>query len=244
MLTSQQIVALACQTARVPGYVTQGGQLLNAILSELCQDYDFDVARTVTFFNFDPSLIVVIPGSNSIFGSGPYPLPADYLRADPEDIFYTINGVPYVLINLTLAEFDRQVQQAGIQNFPYWYATDMSTSPPGLYVYPPPSGQFPVTARYRRQMPDIVTPELSNTVPWFPNQNYLLTRLAGELMKSADDERKDDFLGDGPAGAQGILSRYLKLKDDKSARSQSVSLDRRRFGRGFANLPNTKTIGW
>ena len=63
-------------------------------------------------------------------------------------------------------------------------------------------------------------------------------------MRITDDERSDRFLGDGPAGAQGILRRYLELKDDSSNRAKTVKLDRRQFGRKFSTLPNTKTIGW
>lgn len=241
-LTYQQIVTLACQIAKTPGMTSQAGQLLTSVLDELSQTYDFDLARGTFYFNFQPGLISTDP--NVIAGGGPYPLPADYLRADLDDVFWTLLGVPYTMINISLAQFDATVQQSGISNYPYWYATDMSQTPPVMYVYPPPSGAYPVTIRYRRQMPDIATPETSTEVPWFPNTNYLTTRLAGELMKIADDDRAQVFLGEGPAGAQGILDRYLKMKDDQGARAQTVSLDRQRFSRGFKNLPNTKTIGW
>ena len=93
-------------------------------------------------------------------------------------------------------------------------------------------------------MPDITTPETSSTVPWFPNQSYLITRLAGELMRATDDTRMADYLGDGPEGAGGILTRYLKMRDDKQDRVQTVKLDRGRFGRGTNNLPMSKFIGW
>jgi hypothetical protein len=45
-------------------------------------------------------------------------------------------------------------------------------------------------------------------------------------------------------GAQGILNRYLKLKDDNSNRAKTIKLDRRQFGRAYNTLPNTKLIGW
>ncbi len=241
-LTAAQIVSQSTMMAKCPGYTTQAGQLLNAILSDLCQTYDFDIARGVTYFNFDPSLIPSI-GPN-LFGSGPYPLPADYLRAEPNDVFWSLNGVPYPMISVDLQEFDMEVQQPGTQSYPYIYATDMSQSPPVMYVYAPPSGAYPVTIRYRRQMPDITSPESSSTVPWFPNSAYLLTRLAGELMKITDDERAPHFLGEAPDGAQGILSRYLKLQNDREARAYTVKRDRRRFGRKYNTLPNTKLIGW
>lgn len=242
-LTAAQIVTQSCAMASTPGYTALAGQLLNAILRELCQTYDFDVARGSTTFNFNLS---ISSGSYPNFrpGTGPYPLPSDYLRADPGDVFWTLLGVPYPMINLSLDEMDMTVQSAGLQAYPYWYATDMSQSPPVMFVYPPPSGAFPVYVRYRRQMPDISTPESSSAVPWFPHQTYLLTRLAGELMKISDDSRWENFLGEGPSGAQGMLDRYLKLKDDKEARAESVKLDRRRFGTPFNTLRNTKVVGW
>lgn len=234
-MTAAQIVSNACQVARVPGYTSQAGILLNSILSELCQNYNFEAARKLYQFTFNNGV------SN---GQGPYPLPADYLRAAKDEVFYSISGVPYVMISIDLAEYDRLVQTAGFSGYPNNFATDLSVSPVNLYVWPPASGGYPVNLRYYSQMPDIATPETSSAVPWFLNDNYLCTRLAGELMKLSDDERKDAYLGDGPTGAQGILLRYLKLKDDDEGRVKTVDLDRRRFGKNWSSLPNTKTVGW
>lgn len=238
-LSAAQIVTLACQTAKCPGFTAQAGQQLNAILQSLAQDYDFDAAKGLFTFNF-----VTDNGSGN--GSGPYPLPADYLRADVDDVWYTISGVPYKLIPIDLSEYDSAVQQPGIANYPYWWVTDMSQSPPVAYVYPPASGSYPVSVRYRRQMPDIATPETSATVPWFPNQNYLIVRLSGEMMRITGDDRWQAFLSDaeGSEGAGDLLRKYLRLKDDSTNRSKRVTLDRRRFGQAAANLPNTKLIGW
>lgn len=230
-LQATQIVSLATQMAGQPGFTSQAGQLLNMILSDLCKDYDFDLAKKVT---------TVMLSSVS----GPYNLPSDYLRSIKDDVFFTLNGVPYPLVNVDLAEFDNQPQQTGIVAYPTLYATDVSQSPPALYVWPPAIGQLPLTVRYFSQMPDITQPETSAAVPWFPNQTYLITRLAGELMKLTDDERADDFLGQSDNGAQGILDRYLKLKDDSETRSKLVSLDKRFFRRGFASLPATKIFGY
>lgn len=250
-LSAQQLVTLACQAASCPGYTSQAGQLLNVILQELCQTYDFDTAKKTFTFNFNPGLSS--PVGNAAIGSGPYPLPADFLRCvDEKSVYWTLLGVPYPMIPIDLSEFDMTVQQAGLNAYPYWFCTDMSlndaaqegVSTPYAYVYPPPSGAYPVYVRYFAQMPDIATPETSNVVPWFPNSQYLRTRLTGELMAITDDVRAPEYLGDGPIGAQGILNRYLKLKDDHQNRSQSVKLDRRRFSGDFNKLRNTKTIGW
>lgn len=244
-LQAQQIVALALQDASAPGYTSQGGQLLNVILQELCQTYDLDAAKGTYSFNFNPGLITTNVYPNVTPGGGPYPLPSDYLRmVDEKDAIWFLQGVPYPMIPCDLSEYDNLVQQAGLQSYPYIFATDMSQSPPNLLVWPPASGAYPCTIRYRRQMPDIVSPESSTTVPWFPNTQYLRTRLAGEVMKITGDDRWKDFLGDGPFGAQGILERFLQLKDDTSDRAQTVKLDRRRFRTNISRLPNTKTVGW
>jgi hypothetical protein len=252
-LTSAQIVTLACQIAKAPGYTSQAGELLNMILGDLCQTYEFDVTKRLYSFDFNPGVTAEI--GPSIYGSGPYALPLDFLRcANDNAVWWTLLGVTYFLTPIDLDEFDAAVQQAGIQSYPYWFAVDMSPldsaqqgvagDPPVAYIYPPPSGAFPCFVRYFCQMPDIVTPETSTVVPWFPNQAYLKTRLAGEIMQITDDERAPVFLGDGPSGAQGILTRYLKLKDNQSNRAQVVKLDKRRFGRRFSTLKNTKTVGW
>ena len=56
-LTSAQIVTLACENARCPGFTSQAGQLLKSILSDLCQTYDFAAARKSYAFTFTPSQI-------------------------------------------------------------------------------------------------------------------------------------------------------------------------------------------
>jgi hypothetical protein len=230
-LQAMQIVSQATQIAGVPGFTSQAGQLLNMILSDLCETYDLDLAKKIVPVNLTVS-------------SGPYTLPADYLRAAKDDVFYVFNGVPYPLINVDLAEWDALPQQAGFNDYPTAYATDMSQSPPVLYVWPPSNGQLPLTVRYFSQMPDITQPETSAVVPWFPNQSYLLTRLAGELMRIADDDRYEAFLGSGDAGAQGILKRYLEMKDDSETRSKRVTLDKRFFRPRWGALKNTKSIGF
>lgn len=244
-LTYTQIVTLACQIAKVPGMVSQAGQMLNMILSDLCQTYDFDVAKGTYTFNFNPGLVTTSVYPNIQPGGGPYPLPADYLRmVDDKDAMWFLLGVPYPMISCDLSQYDNLVQQAGLQSYPYIFATDMSQSPPNLLVWPPASGAYPCMIRYRKQMPDETTPETSPNVPWFPNTTYLKTRLAGELMQISGDSRADTFLGGTDQGAQGILQRYLKLADDRSARAQTVSLDRRRFANNFSRLSDTKSIGW
>jgi len=265
-LTAQQIVTLACQDARCPSFTAQAGQLLNSILSDLCQTYDFEVCRTTFNFSFNNALPIGTPGRGT--GTGPYELPNDYLRMRINDFFYTIMGVPYFLVPLDLEEYDSLVQTAGFNDFPRRYATDLSPlsdhSPwssgfgpgfgplhanPLLYVWPPASGSYPATMRYYRQMPDIATPETAALVPWFPNQSYLLRELAGRLMGLTDDERMAAYMGSDedqtPNGSGVLLKRYLKLEGDRTSRAQTVKLDRRYFGSSdWSKLRNTKLVGW
>lgn len=242
-LTAQQIVSLSTQIAKVPGMVIQAGQFLNAILNDLCRNYDLDVAQGVNVFSFNS-----VAGN----GSGPYALPANYLRTrvidGKDDIFYTIDGVPYPMIQYTRAEYDWMVQTAGFQSYPVMYTTDLSVAPPNLYVWPPASGSYPVSQRYQKLMPDIVTPETSNDVPWFPVTQYLINELAGRLMQLSDDSRADGFLSDNdeqhPTGSGVILRKYLKNVSDREGAVKTVGLDRRRFGRKYDTLKNTKNVGW
>jgi hypothetical protein len=235
-LTNAQIIALACADAKVPGYATtQAGPIYNAILEELARDYDTAASRKFT---------TITLGANF----GPFNLPADYLRCCEQGLWFTINGAPYFPVSADLAEFDMEPQTVGLDGYPTIFATDMALSPPGLYVWPGKSGLV-ISLRYQALMPDIVSPEASAVTPWFPNSNYLRTRLAGELMKLTDDVRYQQFLGDGdgpaPAGsAAAILKRYLTMEGDRINRTHTVSLDRRRFGQSNAQLPNTKQIGW
>ncbi len=238
-LTFAQIVTLACQIAKAPGFTSQAGQMFNSILEELAQTYDFKTNEMFASFNFNPGLVPPA-GSPVSAGSGPYPLPANFLRAEADDVFYTISGVPYVMKPLTMAEFDGTVQQPNQQTYPWAYAVDMSATPPALYCYPPPSGNYPVFLRYQSLPADTATPEPSGGPPWFPIPTYLYKRLALELMQISDDERVPLFRAD----CEDILRRYLSMKDNPETRANTVKLDPIRFGKSFSRLPNTKQIGW
>jgi hypothetical protein len=116
-------------------------------------------------------------------------------------------------------------------------ASIMFGTPANAYVYPGPSGAFPTTLRYQRLMPPLTD---TTRIPWFPDQQYLLTRLTAELMATSDDARYEWFI----SNSVGILGKYEAFSDDKNNRAQTVQLDRSRFGRAFNSLPNTKTVGW
>lgn len=249
-ITSNQIIALACEAAHSPGKTLQAQQFLNLILSDLCQERDLAAARGLYSFVMTPTLSGAV-GLQNVFACGPYTLPADYLRASgssgssgvQKSFNYYINGVPYPMIPVDLAEFDLAVQQAGQQSYPYVFATDMSQSPPLLYVWPAPSGALPANFRYQRQMPDITD---FTTPPWFNNAGYLYKRLLGRLCSLNDDARASVLDGgpNVPGSPESELSDYLAMKDDDTSRAKIVNLDRRRFRVPFTKLPNTKNTGW
>jgi len=248
-LTAAQIVNLACGIAKTPGMIVQAGQMLNAILDELARDFDFqEGALSSTVFNFNPSSLTTSVYPNIQPGGGPYALPADFLRIYGQQWY--LLGVAYPMIPCDLKEYDLLVQQAGLQSYPYIFATDMSQSPPNLVIWPPASGTYQCLIRYYSKPAEIATPQTSSAVPWFPLSSYLYTRLAGEMMKISGDGRWQAFIGDAdpdkdqPGSAASMLRSYLKMRDDKSDRSQTVKLDRRRFSKKFSLLRNTKTVGW
>ena len=241
-LTAAQICSTAQQIARCPGFASQAGQLLNAILSDLCQNYDFDLARQSYAFQFQPGQIN--------FQSQAYQnLPLNYLRGIRNGSYYIISGVPYPMIPCDLVEeYNMLVQQSNLSNFPVYWATDMSLTGvsnssagsggalvPVALFWEVPSGAYQAFIYYFSQMPDITNPASSTTVPWFPNQTYLIGELAGRLCQLTDDERAEALLSSDedqhPQGSRVELRRYLRMKDDKATRVQQVQLDRRAFGR-------------
>lgn len=245
-LTNAQIIALALQIAKTPGYTSQAGQIYNAVLEELAESYDFDIQKVTSFS--------LITGTLTTFnGAGPFNLPQDYLRASIEEVNYTFEGQPYILTQYDMARWRREFQGSGNQDFPRSFATDFSTvkslGNPQLYFYPPPNGAFTVLIPYFAKHAYIVTPETDANPPWFPSSTYLYTRVAGELMKIADDARAMEYLGDGTDKKKGmaadILTKYLIMKDDTEGYAKTVKLDGNRFGKSnWNNLPNTKLIGW
>ena len=79
-LSAQQICDLARQVAKGGGgFASQSGQLLNSILADLCQKYDLDLAKKTLNFNLTPAA-AHIGNLNAQLASGPFILPADYLR--------------------------------------------------------------------------------------------------------------------------------------------------------------------
>jgi hypothetical protein len=222
-LTSAQIVDQACQIAKSTASA-KAGQLLNSILNQLALTYDFDLLRAATTLSVSAA-------------SASYSLPADYLRQ--REVFYNVLGTIFYLNQIPLSDYDQAFLGPGINNYPEWFATDMSASPPLMYFWPPPNQSLSVIVKYSRLPADITTPETSTSVPWFPVSLYLITRLAAELMAPTDDARRQNFLKE----AASILDKYLMMDDDQTGFSRQVTKDARQF-RNTSGLKPTKQTGF
>jgi hypothetical protein len=229
--TSAQIVALACGEAKCPGYLTQGGQYLNLALKDLWLHRDLKVNRKT-------QTITVQASSN-----GPFALESDYQRT--YDMFYLQNNLPYFLRPAAMEMYDAQFKDPSISNYPYMYATDLSTAAQAVYstagtvyVYPQSSGLLSVTHRYMQQRDDISTPETSSTIPWFTDQDYLIKATALRLMGLTDDERAPKYRQD----AEDMLRIHLIMAaDDEQPIVRMVKLDPWRFNSNRSLRPTKVT---
>lgn len=208
-LTSAQIINRACTIAKTPGYTVQAGIYLNMLLSTLCQTYDFDFIKKLQTI--------------SLTNVAGYDLNADHLRT--KEVYYNVNGAIFYLFQIPIETYHSLFVGPGVSNYPNKYAVDVSTAPNTLLFYPPPSITQDVTVYYFPQMPDITSPETSSTVPWFPNQEYLINKVAADLMLETDDDRQVVF----EARAEKMLSKFLDMKDDKEGFSETIKLSRERF---------------
>jgi hypothetical protein len=215
VITAQQIVARSCAIAKCPGFIAQGGQYLNLALNDLVLHRDLKMLRQL-------ETITVTPGSN-----GPFALPVNYLRT--YDLFYTVNNFPYFLYPLSQEQYDQLFKDPSIANYPYAYATDLTAqqtqSAGSLYIYPQSNTALSLSHRYMINMPDIATPESSSTVPWFPDQDYLIHATATRLMKETDDARYDKYVADG----ENMLRTHIIMDGDEQQVVKEVRLDPQRF---------------
>lgn len=259
-LTADRIVTLACQIAKCPGFTTQAQEFLNLVLEDLAQNYDFPSAA-YTFHNF-------AVGPNSGTGTGTptgqwynLELPASsvlvqnnatYLRTHA--VFYSVSGSIFYLNQLPLDKYDQLFQGQGISNYPYWYVVDPTGSPYlatiQMAFYPPPNLSLSLTIRNQYQPNAITTAQFAagNVVPWFPNQNILITATAYRLMQITGDQRLPQYhamlYGDPKhPGDNGMIGKYLLMVGDKENYAVQVKLDPLLF-RSVTNLKPTKTTGF
>jgi hypothetical protein len=218
-LQAQQIVSLACTIAKCPGYIQQGGQFLNMALEDLWLHRDLKINRVTEF--------ITVQANNF----GPFTLPLNYLRT--YDLFFQQNNLPYFLNPISTEEYDQEFKDPSIANYPYEFMTilvDETTaiaqnSAGTLFIYPQSSGQITLTHRYMVKQPDIVSPETSTIIPWFPDQDYLIKATAARLMDITDDTRRESFLQQ----LQNMLRVHLIMEGDEQQVVKSVRLDPRRF---------------
>ena len=220
-LQAQQIVTLACQIAKCPGFIQQGGQFLNMTLEDLWLHRDLKENRVTEF--------ITVQANNY----GPFTLPQNYNRT--YDMFFEQNNLPYFLNPISTQEYDAEFKDPSIANYPYEFmtllydeTTALNQNPPSagqLFIYPQSSGQIVLTHRYMVRQPDIVTPETSTVIPWFPDQDYLITATAARLMQVTDDTRRPEFLKE----AATMLGIHLIMEGDEQQVVKSVKLDPRRF---------------
>src|SRR4051812_10214048 len=96
--------------------VALAGQMLNLVLEDLKLNKDLKVNRVTT-------TLTLQAGTN-----GPFPLPIDYLRT--YDMFYPLqgpNGMTQFLTPITMEQYDEEFKGTQAANYPYEFATDLST---------------------------------------------------------------------------------------------------------------------
>jgi hypothetical protein len=220
-LTSQQIVTLACQIAKCPGFLTQGGQFLNMTLEDLWLHRDLKINRKTEQ--------IAVQANNF----GPFVLPQNYQRT--YDLFFQQNNLPYFLNPISTEEYDQEFKDPSIANYPYEFMTilydevqALQQVPPSagqLFIYPQSSGTISLTHRYMVKQPDIASPESSAVIPWFPDQDYLISATAKRLMQVTDDTREAEY----EARCDKMLRIHIIMEGDEQQVVKSVRLDPRRF---------------
>lgn len=207
--------------------------MLNLILADYALTLDLDSLR------LDATLPIGPQAQIPYF----YTLPANYIRM--YDIYYNVLGTVYNPVQMELKDLDAAYTDAGINNYPTGWATDMSKAPPNgpaplIAFYPPPAVPLTIQFRYRPSSLDIATPETSATIPYFPNQLVLLKELCIQVGDIAGGEDRSTRW---TAEVERRMRNYLIMDDDKEGFAQTVKLDPRSF-RSNLNLPPSKKLGF
>lgn len=246
MLSSSAICLLASRIAKGgTGMVSIAGQFLNIVLEDLKFNRNLKINRVT-------QMITVSVGTY-----GPFALEPDYLRT--YDLFFplptsggaTSGGLTEFLYPVTMEQFDAEFKDPSMSNYPYEYATDLSTdaqvwsggsqgngtltSAGQLFIYPQSSGQIVLTHRYMVNQPDIVGPETSAITPWFPFTQYLVNQTAALMMGVTGDDRQARMLEEN----EKMLRPFLIMEGDEQQTTHKIRLDPLSF-RGPRGLKNTK----
>ena len=217
------------------GMVGLAGQYLNLVLEELVLVRDLQVNR------------VTLPIVASTGTYGPFALPGDYLRT--YDLFYQIpsaSGLPpssqtLFLNPITMEQFDAEFKSPTQTNYPYEYATDLSTdaqvwsggttgsgtmtSAGGLYIYPASNGTLTLTHRYMKKQPVYTLPNVNPLEPWFPYSDYLIRATTAKMMLETGDDRYQATYDQSEA----MLRPYLVQQGAEQQTVQNVRLDPRHY---------------
>jgi hypothetical protein len=240
-MQAQQICLLASQNAKGGGTVYGAGmtpiagQFLNVVLEDLKLNRNLKVNRVTQTFSVSPG------------GYGPFLLESDYLRT--YDLFYplpvsgggTASSDTQFLVPITMEQFDAEFKSPSVSNYPYEFATDLSTqaqvwsggvqgsgtmtSAGQMFIYPQTSGAIVMTHRYMKNQPDILIPELSIITPWFAFTDYLIHATSARLMGVTGDDRASTWLKE----SEEMLRPWLIMEGDEQETVRSVKLDPRHF---------------
>ena len=228
-LTYAEIIDLAAQEAKVPGFTNQAGLHLNMILEDLALNYNLDV-RHNDGYTFQ---------TNATPAEGPYDLPDDYLRHVANEARFIIDGTPFNMFQVPVHKFKEQFVGEGIGTYPEFFAVDIGDQGAKLFLWPPPNGFYTIEFPYYQKHIYEPDPASSSNIPWFPMSSYLVKELGARLASGNDDNRAEKL----SVEAELMLTKYLKMKDDKEGYAQVVNLDRNNFpGRG--RLRGIKSNPW
>lgn len=222
MLTAQQLITYALQAVKAPGYTVQAADFLNARLSTLARQFDFDVLKKFTTIN-------VIPGTQA------YSLPADYIRG--LDVFYYIGGLPQHIDQIDFDQYNAINAGSLVQTYPVQWASDPSSNT--MYLYPMPNTSFPLSVRYASQPPDIANAATSTQIPWFPDSMCLLAMITADLSVLTDDTRA----GQLQQTAIARLESFLKMQGDREGYARTVKLGGA-FSGTSQKMPPSKITGF
>jgi len=227
-LTAAQICTLARQIAKCPGYVQQSGQFFNLVMQDLLWHRDLRVNLVLEQMQIQANT------------NGPFPGAVNYLRT--YDLWYEVLGQVFFMTPISLETFDSEMKQPQLSNYPNEFAVDSSPmaqqQPQLLYIYPMSNNELLVNHRYFMQQADIVSPETSDTIPWFQDADYLIHATATRLFTIVDDERYLAFMKMG----EDMLRKHLIMEGDKAKVPVSIRLDPRMY-RQKRSLRPTKVTG-
>lgn len=235
MDSAAQICADARAIAKANGFTGQSGRFLQATLNDLALHRNLKILLSSVS-------IALTQGLN-----GPFNLPQNYQR--PYDFYYSIDGEPYEIIQISLEQYDSYFKDQSVANYPVNFATDLSglaampATPPKLYVYPQSNLTVNATMRYFLKQAELTAPlESSVTVPWFEDQEYLRMDVARQLMSITDDERFASW-----DGAEGVCERQLRkhllMEGDEQTVVKRIKLDPNTFRMG-RKVKATKATVW